>query len=149
MRITKQYRTETGHRLMDYDGKCAHLHGHSYLWEVTVEALVLNKQGFVLDFSYLKQFMRQVIEPFDHAMLLRDDDPLAVYHRGREPSLLDTPDGELGRIVVLPFNPTAEYLAEYVGEQVQLRISYNYGDEVKVVRVRVWETVNSYAEWEN
>jgi len=37
MRITKQYRTETAHRLMNYDGKCSHLHGHSYLWEVTAE----------------------------------------------------------------------------------------------------------------
>ncbi|MDE7148907.1 MAG: 6-carboxytetrahydropterin synthase, partial [Bacteroidales bacterium] len=34
--VTKIFRFEMAHALPDYDGPCAHLHGHSYRLEVTL-----------------------------------------------------------------------------------------------------------------
>ena len=35
--ITKEFCFEGAHSLMGYDGKCCHIHGHSYKLYVTVE----------------------------------------------------------------------------------------------------------------
>src|SRR5262245_31920288 len=40
-----------GHRLLDYDGKCRHLHGHNGKAVITLEAGELDRLGMVVDFS--------------------------------------------------------------------------------------------------
>ena len=40
-----------GHRLLDYDGKCKHLHGHNGRAVVTIESAELDARGMVFDFS--------------------------------------------------------------------------------------------------
>jgi 6-pyruvoyltetrahydropterin/6-carboxytetrahydropterin synthase len=42
-----------GHRLLDYDGKCRHLHGHNGRLLITVQASELDNLGMVLDFSQI------------------------------------------------------------------------------------------------
>jgi len=138
MQITKQYRTETGHRLMDYDGKCSHAHGHSYLWEVTVGAEELDGKGMVADFKDVKAAMVMVLEPLDHAFVLRDDDPLLYSMQAA-----DATNGEQQNVLGVPFNPTAENFARWAACQLQVRMLPG----IHVERVRVWETATSYAEW--
>ena len=36
VRVTKQFKFETGHALYGYDGLCKNVHGHSYKLDVTV-----------------------------------------------------------------------------------------------------------------
>jgi len=149
MRVTKQLRTETGHRLVDYDGRCAHLHGHSYLWEVTVEAQHLTQNGMVTDFKELKQAMNQVLDPLDHAMVLAPDDKLVTGKT--ENGLLHTfnaTNGEKGRLHIWHDNPTAESFAKWAANEIQ-KVIWEEPDfiDCTVVKVRVWETANSYAEW--
>lgn len=140
MYITKVMETETGHRLVNYDGKCSHLHGHSYRWEVTVWAPDLDARGMVMDFSELKEAMTQRVAHLDHAMVLCDRDP--AYR-----VLKDMPatNGTTQRVIGVPFNPTAENLAALIAGQLQAELS----DGVYVVRVRVWETSSSNATWED
>ena len=61
IRITKEFKFETGHALYGYDGLCKNVHGHSYKLSVTVlgSPIIDSKQtknGMVIDFSDLKKF---------------------------------------------------------------------------------------------
>ena len=76
-RVTQQIAFCYGHRLLDYDGKCRHPHGHNGLAELTFAADKLDARGMVLDFTDIKRVMKAWIDAhLDHRMLLRRDDPL-------------------------------------------------------------------------
>lgn len=137
MQVTKQYRTETAHRLLNHKGLCRFIHGHSYLWEITVTDL-LNKDGMVIDFKDLKKVIKTVLEPFDHALVLSSRDPFLNDMAKRS----DSYNTILDRTINFNGSPTAENFAKYAAEI--LRGVHN----LNVVRVRVWETVDSYADWE-
>ena len=108
-RITRELHFCYGHRLLDYDGKCSHLHGHNGVVVLTLEAPNLDALGMVADFQVLRSSLGQWLdETLDHRMILRQDDPAA-------PALLAL--GEPLRLV--PFNPTAENLARFVFDQAR------------------------------
>ena len=73
--ITKQYTFEAAHQLPNHHGKCANLHGHSYLLEVTVAGPIKpengdSDEGMVMDFADMGTVVkREVIEKFDHQFL--------------------------------------------------------------------------------
>ena len=130
MEITKEFRAEIAHRLPNHPGRCANIHGHSYVFQVTV-AGPLDDDGMVLDFSVLKKHMEEIIDRWDHALLLFCDDPL-----------LDVLRTVPMRIRRLGFIPTAENMARYIaGRLAGGKIP------VDVVAVKVWETATSFAEW--
>lgn len=118
-----------GHRVVGHENKCRHLHGHNYRIHFTCSADSLDPIGRVIDFGIIKDLLCQWLEEhWDHKMMLWSEDPLLS-----QLSRL-TPDD----IVVVPFNPTAEQMAEYlvrvVGPQ-QLA-----GTGVRLVSVRIDET---------
>jgi len=144
-KVTKQYRTETGHRLSDYNGKCSHFHGHSYLWEVTVEAEHLSNNGMVVDFKDLKKAMVEVLEPLDHAMVLYHLDPIVAEHEQQDLyNIFRATNGANPRLLIWPVNPTAENFALWASLEIQKLLPVSK----TVTRVRVWETANSCATWE-
>jgi 6-pyruvoyl-tetrahydropterin synthase len=64
IRITKEFRFEGAHALQNYDGKCRHIHGHSYRLlsrsrESHCEASS-PKNGMVVDFGDLKRVGKQI-----------------------------------------------------------------------------------------
>lgn len=144
MRVTKQYRTETGHRLTNYDGKCSHLHGHSYLWEVTAEAHGL-ENGMVLDFKDLKSAMKTVLEPLDHCLVLHEEDPLVENFGAGDDlkQLLQATNGKEPRLWLTPFNPTAENFAMWAAAEITKLLPVH----ISIARIQVWETATSFATW--
>lgn len=134
-RVTKSIWTETAHRLMHHPGRCAHLHGHSYEWRITVDAERLDEQGMVIDFSDLKRLCAAVLDPLDHATLLHESDPLV--------ELLPRQ-----RLITVPFPPTAEHLAAYVGCELAQSIGELHGPRVHLARIELWETRSSSVAWE-
>lgn len=117
-----------GHRVYQHESKCAHLHGHNYRIVFTIAAPELDAVGRVMDFSVIKEKLCLWLEDhWDHRFLISIDDPWAPSLRAVDPT-----------IVLVPFNPTAENLAEYlvniIGPQ-QLA-----GTEVTLLSVRVEET---------
>ncbi len=139
MEITKQYRTETAHRLHLHEGRCKYIHGHSYLWEITVRGKV-NEEGMVMDFRDLKLAVDAILDPFDHALVLSKDDPLLGHHRQEDLGQLFSDIGLGSRLITFPYIPTAENFAMYVGKEL-------VDKGIKVRRVVCWETVNSKATW--
>jgi 6-pyruvoyltetrahydropterin/6-carboxytetrahydropterin synthase len=118
-----------GHRLLDYAGKCKHPHGHNGKIEITIESKTLDKLGMVMDFEEIKaKVQRWVDAELDHKMLLDKRDPLvAILQKMGEP------------VVLMDSNPTAENISRLI-------FDYARGKGLPVVSVRLWETVNSYAE---
>lgn len=95
-----------GHRVAGHESKCAHLHGHNYRVHFFVAPVEdLDDLGRVVDFSVIKSTLCQWLEEnWDHKMILWIEDPLLN-------SLMELdPDG----VVAVPFNPTAENMAQYL-----------------------------------
>ncbi|MGL4421026.1 MAG: 6-pyruvoyl trahydropterin synthase family protein [Gemmataceae bacterium] len=129
-RVTKEIWFCYGHRLLNYNGKCAHLHGHNGKAVITVETPGLDELGMVVDFSLMKQKIgRWIDDTLDHKMLLHKDDPLIPDLR------------KLGeQFVAVDFNPTAENLAKLIFDHA---IEQGF----PVTEVTLWETENSFATY--
>jgi len=128
--VTKRIEFCYGHRLLDYDGNCRHLHGHNAVAEIEVRADALDSRDMVMDFGDIKRTLKAWIDrEIDHRLLLRHDDPLVALLRAQgEP------------VVVIDGNPTAERLARLLFEQARAL-------GVPVTRVTLWETPSSWATW--
>ncbi len=129
-RVTRKIDFCYGHRLLNYEGKCRHLHGHNGRAEITLESEQLNELGMVLDFSDIKQVVSKWIdENLDHRMIMHKDDPaLSVLREMGEP------------LYIVDSNPTAENIAKLI---------YDFTAEsgFPVTEVCLWETPNCYATY--
>lgn len=117
-----------GHRVHGHEGKCHHLHGHNYRITFTCESDDLDDIGRVIDFSEMKAKLCMWLEDeWDHKMLIWEHDPLAEVLPNIDPT-----------VVIVPFNPTAENIAQHLVEVVgptQLA-----GTGIKLVHCDVEET---------
>jgi 6-pyruvoyltetrahydropterin/6-carboxytetrahydropterin synthase len=79
VRLSKEFRFEMGHALLNYDGLCRHIHGHSYKLIITVhgepvEDKLHPKMGMVMDFSDLKAAVKKpIVDHFDHSLVINKD----------------------------------------------------------------------------
>ena len=128
--MTKRIDFCYGHRLLDYDGICKHPHGHNAVAEIEVRTGQLDNRNMVCDFSDIKRVVKGWIDSaLDHKMLLRHDDPLVK------------PLQALGEpVYLLESNPTVERIARLI-------FDYASAQQFPVVRVKVWETPTSFAEY--
>jgi 6-pyruvoyltetrahydropterin/6-carboxytetrahydropterin synthase len=129
-RVTKLIDFCYGHRLLNYDGKCRHLHGHNGRLEVDLESSALDRLGMVVDFSIVRDVIRTFVDDnLDHRMLLCRSDPIVkVLESLGEPLFL------------MDENPTAENIA---------RLVYRQGASagLPIVEIRLWESPSSYATY--
>lgn len=129
-RVTQEIDFCYGHRLLDYNGKCRHLHGHNGRAVIVLEGEDLCDRGMLVDFSDIKRELRTWIdETFDHRMVLCERDPaIPALQAMGEP------------LQIIPGNPTAEQLA---------RLIFEHARECgfPVVEVSLWETPRSFATY--
>jgi 6-pyruvoyltetrahydropterin/6-carboxytetrahydropterin synthase len=136
IRATRYHDISCGHRVFGHESKCAHLHGHNYRVHFTVEAVELDSVGRVLDFSVIKSRLCMWLEDnWDHRFLLWTEDDLLYYLRNADP------DG----VVEVPFNPTAERMAEYLVTVIGPRQLQGTG--CQLVACRIEETRKCAAEF--
>lgn len=128
--VTKRLEFCYGHRLLNYDGVCRHLHGHNAAVEIDIAAETLDARDMVVDFSDIKRVVKLWIDrELDHKMILRQDDPMVEVLRAHgEP------------VFTLESNPTAERLARLIFDTSR-------GLGFNVSAVRLWETPGSCATW--
>lgn len=66
--ISKQFTFENSHRLLNYQGPCERIHGHSYFLQVYVEGPVNPRTGMLIDYKILKEAVSNtIISLFDHS----------------------------------------------------------------------------------
>ena len=120
MFVLKEFEFDAAHYLPGHDGKCQNLHGHTYQLEVTVGRPELvpggSSEGMVIDFSNLKSIVSTLVV-----------DPL-------DHQCLNE---------LLPYRPTAENMVNHFFD-VLAPVIEGYGAEL--VRIRLWESPDSYAE---
>ncbi len=134
--IMRRIKFCAGHRLYGHGGKCEHFHGHNYVADFFVTGEEVDSVGRVLDFADLKARVKGWIdEHWDHSFLVFEKDTNA-----REALEMVQPK----RLFVMPYNPTAENMARYLLEEMCPKALAGSG--AKAVRVRLWETDESYAE---
>jgi 6-pyruvoyltetrahydropterin/6-carboxytetrahydropterin synthase len=129
-RVSREIDFCYGHRLLNYEGKCRHLHGHNGKAIITIEAPQLDGRAMVSDFGDIKRVVSVwVDEHLDHRMILHRDDPAVPYLR------------ELGEpIFLLDANPTAETIARLIYE-------FAVDQGLPVREVLLWETPKCYATY--
>lgn len=127
-RVTKELRFCYGHRLLNYQGRCRHLHGHNGRAVVTLEGPDLDARGLLTDFNEIKESLgRWIDERIDHRMVLHRDDPYCDILRANGEPFFE-----------LDCNPTAENLAKLL-----FKAAREFG--FPVTQVDFWETDTSYA----
>ena len=120
-----------GHRLLDHEGQCRHLHGHNYQVELHASAQQLDPLGRVVEFGVLKQRIGTWIDThWDHAFIRAENDTVVA----QALALADSKE------YVLPYNPTAENIARYLLLEICPRLLHDV--PAKVVKVVVHETEN-------
>lgn len=118
--VTKRFRFEAAHHLPGHQGKCARVHGHSYVLDVSLRGPIkdapgASDHGMVMDFGDLKQIVQEtVIGRLDHQDLN----------------------------AVTGTHTTAENLAHWVWDAL---IAGGL-PEALLYRLRLWETESCYAE---
>lgn len=141
IRITKEFKFETGHALYGYDGLCKNVHGHSYKLSVTISGIPISdpknkKYGMVMDFGDLKNIINDIIvNPFDHATVLNVNSP----HK----ELSDNMEAQGHKIVRVQYQPTSEMMIIDFANKIKNKLP----PHVSLERLILRETETCYAEW--
>ncbi len=133
-KLTTEFRFDSAHSIVDYDGPCGRIHGHTYLVKLELTAQKLrpsahvNRAIMVADFKTLKWAKKDVDQGgLDH-MLLND-------------------------LEALGGDTTAERIAQYIHQETMRRVrsALLVGDDGAdlTLKVTLWETPDSYCQyWE-
>jgi 6-pyruvoyltetrahydropterin/6-carboxytetrahydropterin synthase len=142
IRLTKKFDFEMAHALKDYDGQCAHLHGHSYCLTVTVIGKPLTqtghpKNGMVMDFSDLKKIVNEeVITRCDHALMLNQSQQTEIPYSDNNTALWK-------KTIFVDYQPTSENMLIDFAQRIIKKLPEN----VKLHHLILHETPSSSAEW--
>lgn len=118
VRIGKEFTFDSAHNLLDYDGACSRLHGHTY--HLTVTLLGQLEKGMVVDFKKLKSIVNlNVINKLDHRYLNE----------------------------IMEENPTAENLAIKIYNILDTCIHKEFRGRVVLESIKLYETPDSYVEY--
>ena len=136
MKVAKTFKWEAAHRLPWHDGDCKNLHGHSYHMTVELEGKT-NDRGMLIDFAEIKRIVKPLVDAWDHATLIAENDE----------NLLKAIEQLESKYFTLPFDSTSENLCRYVAEYIQQNGKVLVLDNcIKRIKVRIQETETCYAE---
>lgn len=127
-KLSLRHHFDAAHKLEDYDGSCKNLHGHR--WDVLVEIESDNlKDDMVIDFKKIKS----IINELDHKTILQITPS--------NQKLFDVLDELSLLFIALPFNPTAENLADHIKSQICFSLGIStYDEESDNIKVTLWES---------
>ena len=143
MIIRKMFKFENAHVVRGCSTvKCrSSIHGHSYKVELLFESNFLDNGQMVYDFGLMKQNMKDLVESFDHAIALWNEDDKEYLSAMKQHS---------ARWVELPVSPSAEQFSRVIFVMIDkllaLTSKVNGEREVKLHSVIVHETETGYAQ---
>jgi 6-pyruvoyltetrahydropterin/6-carboxytetrahydropterin synthase len=105
------------HRQWRHLGHCRFVHGYSRSFTCWFRATALDANGFVVDFSSLKELEARLSHQFDHTFLANADDPLlATWRQLHEQGALD-----LRVMENVGMESSAQLVWEWANELLQAR----------------------------
>ena len=146
-RICKSFEIENGHMLSKHPDLCKFPHGHTRKVEFILESNELDKNEMVCDFKILQEAMADFLSTLDHALCMNTNDPM--YPKLKEAygdRIIDFP-GE---------DPTTEVMAKLIHDTLKIKLKeyaakpdakYPLSPDLKIIRVRLWETSSAWAEY--
>ena len=143
MQITTRLEFDAGHRIPSHKSQCRNLHGHRYAIEITLSGDIISLEnasdnGMVMDFSDVKAIARRaVVDVWDHAFLVYRNDTVVLDFLH---ALSDH------KTVVMESVPTAENMAAEAFRILSAEYQDTYGNHLRLERVRLYETPNSWAD---
>ncbi len=133
--------------LAKHPDKCQFPHGHTRKVEFVLEADTLDQNDMVCDFKVVRDTMAGFLDQYDHAMCMNTDDPQYAHFKAAY--------GE--RVIdFLKIDPTTEVIAKVIFDFFKTRLAeyaarsearYPIRPSLKVIKVRLWETSSSWAEY--
>lgn len=143
--VVKEFVFDSAHFLLDYDGDCANIHGHTYKLHVGLRGEVNPATGMVMDFKQLKMIVNPLIKAMDHALLNQR------HHFDLSFKATETACVPLKFVSdaysSFPAMTTAENMTLWLRDMVSGLVAKEFGTDITVVLIRLWETPTSYAEW--
>ncbi len=139
LQVTKIFHFETAHAIHGYSGACRNIHGHSYELFVTVSGKetgdnYIDGSGFVVDFKELKHCVNDAVVNFlDHKLVLSKNF-LA------ENSFLEKTEN----LMVWEVEPSAENILIFIKENILKALP----SAISLVKLKIYETKDSFAEWQ-
>lgn len=76
MRSITQFDLQYAHRFFKFRGEAQYLHGHTGVLTIEVEDTVNTGVNMVYPCNEIKKIAWEVLQNFDHSLILREDDPL-------------------------------------------------------------------------
>jgi 6-pyruvoyltetrahydropterin/6-carboxytetrahydropterin synthase len=120
--VTKIVEFDAAHHLPEYPGKCARLHGHS--WKIEIEVALADNSSYnpdtdkmLIDFGNIKSILEAKVLNKVDHYYLNDVEGLEY--------------------------PSAENMTLWI----KRRLYKAFPSGVTLVRIRVWESKDAYAEW--
>ncbi len=143
MIIRKLYKFENAHIVRNCSTKrCSrNIHGHSYKVEILLSSNYLDNGQMVYDFGLMKTTIKDIIDSFDHAITLWNQDDKEYLEYAQKFS---------ERYVILPLNPSAEQFSRIffviIEKLLSLTNMKNGEKNIKLHSVIVHETETGYAQ---
>lgn len=145
--VTKEFTFDAAHMLAGHDGLCQNLHGHTYKVHVTVSrktGLISSGSSaeMVVDFKDLKTILNKALfDQLDHAYIRE-----ANGKDSTEDKLFRRIDNLGLKVYEMPGRPTAENMVIHFYEKIVEALRYS-GLGIEVLKIVVWETPTSFAEF--
>lgn len=136
VRIGKEFVWEMSHRLPFHEGPCKNIHGHTYkmLLELVGE---VNENRMLIDFYDIEKIVRPLLDKIDHSFLVDSNDDLMLNF---------LKENQFKYYEIDNFS-TAEDMSAYFLEI--LKPEFQKFDNLKEMKIRVYETADAWAESES
>jgi 6-pyruvoyltetrahydropterin/6-carboxytetrahydropterin synthase len=141
IRVTKEFTFDMAHALLNYDGPCKNIHGHTYRLQITVAGYANQnphdpKCGMLIDFAKLKNLViEKVINEYDHSLVLNEALPA---------SLRACCFAVTEKLKFVPFQPTCENLLLDIKSKLYDSLAV---DGFILQEVKLYETRTAWAAW--
>ncbi len=76
MKSTTSFDLQYAHRFYGFQGEAQYLHGHTGVLTIEVEGEINKGVNMVFPCNEIKKIAWELLQNFDHALVLREDDPL-------------------------------------------------------------------------
>lgn len=143
-------RFSSAHIIPEYE-KCGRLHGHTYAVHIKIFGKP-DKKGIIMDFSFLKEILREVVGELDHKVLIPEKSEIVKIERQKDNVKILS----LGKTYVFPIcdcmflpieSTSAENLSKYIIERltretsfpnniesIEIGVDEGYGQGVRILK---------------